>query len=83
MPWLRYSVYVMEIDSQLAEQAMRHGLNRFPEFADFGPRLVCRQLYQGAAYMLEYRQQPPGEMSDAWDFQNAVVKTYKSLAGIR
>ncbi len=37
----------MEIDSKLAEQALREALERFPQFASYGPRLVWRPLAQG------------------------------------
>ena len=71
----------MEIDAGLAEQALRAALERYPQFAPFGPRLVARALFQGAALMLEYERQPPREIAGAWDFQNAAVKGYKALAG--
>jgi hypothetical protein len=29
--------------------------------------------------MLEYERHPPRDDPDAWEFQNAVVKTYKKL----
>ena len=71
----------MTIDARLAAQAMREALEKYPQFAAFGPRLAARELFQGAALMLEYERQPPREMAGAWDFQNAVVKGYKRLAG--
>ena len=49
----------MEIDSELADQALRAALEKYPQFAAFGPRLVARALFQGAAFMLEYDRQPP------------------------
>ena len=72
----------VEIDPQLAEQALHEALERFPQLAVFGPRLVWRSLFQGGAFLLEYEQQPPRDTPGAWDFQNAVVKGYKRLAGI-
>lgn len=72
----------MEIDSNLADQALKAALETYPQFAPFGPRLVARALFQGAAYMLEYETQPPRDLAGAWDFQNAAVKGYKRLAGI-
>ena len=71
----------MTIDAALAGQALREALEKYPQFAPFGPRLTARELFQGAALMLEYERQPPRDMADAWDFQNAVVKGYKRLAG--
>jgi hypothetical protein len=69
------------IDARLADQAMREALEKYPQFAPFGPRLTARALFQGAALMLESERQPPSDMAGAWDFQNAVVKGYKRLAG--
>jgi hypothetical protein len=39
-------------------------------------------FYQGHALMLQYDALPPPEDSDAWEFQNSVVKGYKKLAGL-
>ncbi len=72
----------MELDPKLAEQALREALERFPQFASFGPRLVWRPVFQGGAFLLEYENQPPRDTPGAWDFQNAVVRAYKRLAGI-
>ena len=72
----------MEIDSKLADQALRAALDKYPQFAAFGPRLVAKALFQGAAFMLEYDRQPPRDLPEAWDFQNAAVKGYKRLAGV-
>lgn len=72
----------MEIDSNLAEQALRAALEKYPQFAEFGPRLAARALFQGTAYLLEYERQPPPGQPGAWDFQNAAVKGYKRLAGV-
>ena len=71
----------MEIDPNLAGQALQAALEKYPQFASFGPRLIARPLFQGTAFMLEYERQPPPELADAWDFQNAAVKGYKRLAG--
>lgn len=70
------------MDSKLAEQALREALDRFPQFAPYGPRLVWRPLAQAGAFMLDYAQQPPRDTPGAWDFQNAAVRAYKRLAGI-
>ena len=72
----------MEIDPTLAEQALQAAFAKFPQFAEFGPRLAARPLFQGTAYLVEWERQPPREMADAWEFQNAVVKGYKRLAGL-
>ncbi len=72
----------MQIDAALADQALMAALAKFPQFAEFGPRLTARPLFQGTAYLLEWERQPPRDMADAWEFQNAVVKGYKRLAGI-
>jgi hypothetical protein len=72
----------MEIDSSLADHALRVALDKYPQFAAFGPKLVARELFQGAALMLEYERQPPRDLADLWEFQNAAVKGYKRLAGL-
>lgn len=72
----------MEIDPKLAEQAIREGLNKYPDMAAFAPRLIWRPLFQGGAFMLEYGQPPAAPHPDAWEFQNAVVRGYKRLAGV-
>jgi hypothetical protein len=72
----------MEIDPQLARQAIEAGLAKYPRFDAYTPRLIAKPLFQGHALMLEYAEQPPRDDPDAWEFQNAVVKTYKRLAGV-
>jgi hypothetical protein len=70
----------MEIIAELASQAIAEGLKKYPHFETYGPRLISKPLFQGHALMLEYAEQPPRGDPDAWEFQNAVVKTYKRLA---
>ena len=72
----------MEIDSNLAAQAMKEGLAKYPRFAANGPRLAWRPLFQGGAFLLEYDQAPERGDADAWEFQNAVVKAYKRMSGV-
>jgi hypothetical protein len=48
--------------------------------SSFGPRLVCRPVFGGVTYLVEYEAQPPREHPDSWEFQNAVVKAYKRLS---
>ena len=71
----------MEIDPELAQRAMGDALKQYPRFESFGPKLIARALFQGHALMLEYAQTPPRDDPDAWEFQNAVVKGYKRMAG--
>jgi len=71
-----------EIDPSLAEQAMKEGLAKYPSMADFKAKLIWRALFKGGAFQLQYEEQPPKDHPDAWEFQNAVVKAYKRLAGI-
>lgn len=72
----------MEIDPALAQQAIEEGLRKYPSMAAYGAQLAWRALFQGGAFQLQYTQAPPRENADAWEFQNAVVKAYKRLAGI-
>jgi hypothetical protein len=71
----------MDINPELEKQAIAEALRKYPRFSAYTPKLVARPLFQGHALMLEYAQAPPKEDPDAWEFQNAVVKTYKKLAG--
>ena len=71
----------MDVQPELEQQALGEGLRKYPRFAAYGPRLIARPLFQGHALMLDYTEPPPRDDPDAWEFQNAVVKTYKRLAG--
>jgi hypothetical protein len=72
----------VSIDDVLAAKALRDALAQFPQFEPYGPELKWRELYQGGAFYVAYREQPPKELEGAWDFQNAVVKGYKRTAGL-
>jgi hypothetical protein len=72
----------VDLDPNLCRQALAEATAKYPQFAEFGPKLIARPLFQGAAYMLEWERQPPKELSDAWEFQNAAVKAYRRLAGV-
>ena len=72
----------MEIAPDLAARALENALNAAPQFAQYEPFLVWRPLAQGGALFLQYRIQPPSGLAGLWDFQNAVVKGYKSMAGV-
>jgi len=69
----------MELNPRLAEQALEEGFQKYPDMSAFGPRLVCRPVFGGVTYLVEYETQPPSDHADAWEFQNAVVKAYKRL----
>jgi hypothetical protein len=71
----------MDINPELEKQAIADALKKYPRFAAYSPKLVARPLFQGHALMLEYVEPPPTGDPDAWEFQNAVVKTYKRLGG--
>jgi|GEM_PF-2273291 len=71
----------MELNEPLVKQAMAAGLQQYPEFEAFGPRLVYAELMEGGAFLVRYAERPPQGTPNLWDFQNAVVKTYKALAG--
>ena len=72
----------MDIDADLAKQALDAALAGAPQFAEFGPRVAYRALFQGGTYLVEFATQPPKDLPGVWDFQNAAVKGYKRLAGI-
>jgi hypothetical protein len=72
----------VEIDPVLEKQAFEEGLAKYPGMAAFQAKLTWRELFKGGAFQLQYEQPPPRDNPDAWEFQNAVVKAYKRLAGI-
>ncbi len=72
----------MEIEPGLAARALEIALTAAPQFAQYEPALVWRPLAQGGALFLQYGIQPPAGLPGLWDFQNAVVKGYKSMAGV-
>jgi hypothetical protein len=71
----------MEIDANLAVQALKEGLAKYPQYAGNGARVAWRPLFKGGALLLEYEKAPERGDPDAWEFQNVVVKAYKRLAG--
>jgi hypothetical protein len=72
----------VEIDADIAAKALKEALEKYPAFAQYGPRLEWRALFQGSAWTVQYGQDPPRETPGAWDFQNAFVKGYKRMAGV-
>ncbi|MGH9628242.1 MAG: hypothetical protein ACRD7E_07880 [Bryobacteraceae bacterium] len=71
----------MQIETELAAAAIEEGLQKYPAMSRYGPALVWRPLLQGGALMVQYAEQPPRGHPDAWEFQNAVVKSYRRLTG--
>lgn len=71
----------MEIDPNVEAQALTQALEQYPHYRDFQPRLAWRPLFQGGAWTVEFGTEPQPRPADAWDFQNAVVKTYRRLSG--
>ena len=72
----------MEVNPAQAAAAIQEGLQKYPEMSSFGARLIWRPLFKGGALLLEYETPPPRDHPDAWEFQNAVVRAYKRLAGV-
>ena len=72
----------MEIDGTLAAQAMQAALAESPQFAQYGPNMIWLALREGGTFLLRYENQPPRDLAGLWDFQNAVVKGYKRMAGL-
>lgn len=72
----------MEIDAPLAAQALQAALAESPQFAQYVPEIIWMPLHVGGALLLRYQNQPPRELAGLWDFQNAVVKGYKRMAGL-
>lgn len=72
----------MKIDPNVASMALKEALEKYPDFARFGPRLEWRALFQGGAWAVQYENDPPRDTPGTWDFQNAFVKAYKRMAGV-
>jgi len=72
----------VQIDPALAAKAIEDALKQFPAFAEYGPRIAYRELFQGGAFLVQYESDPPRSLEGAWDFQNAAVKGYKRLSGL-
>ena len=71
----------IEIDPELNRLALAEAAEQYPEFAGHALRVVARPLLRGFAWQLEWKgTAPPGQQ--AWEFQNAVIRAYKRLAGI-
>ena len=72
----------MEIDKLFESQALQEALVRYPQFAGAGTKLVARPVYNGVTFIVEFGDVSARADPDAWEFQNAVVKGYKRLAGL-
>ena len=57
----------MDIDSDLAGQALEQALAQFPQFGKYGPKLEWRPLMQGGAFVVSYDEHPPRGMPNTWD----------------
>ena len=71
----------MNLDPQKSTQALTAALQQFPQFAEFSPQLVWRELADDGALMVAFEQKPEQGTAGVWDFQNAVVREYKRLCG--
>lgn len=72
----------MEIDPELSRLAIAEAARQFPEFAGRAEGVVARPLLRGFAWQIEWKEAPPAGQP-AWEFQNAAVRAYKRLAGIK
>ena len=72
---------MLEIDPELNRLALAEAAQRYPEFASQAVGVVARPLLKGFAWQLEWRGAPPSGQQ-AWEFQNAAIRSYKRLAGI-
>ena len=69
----------IEIDPELNRRALEEASLKYPEFAGRAVRVVARPLFKGFAWQVEWKGEPPSGQ-DAWEFQNAAIQAYKSLA---
>lgn len=70
------------VTDEHAVVALAEAHHRYPRLTPLGARLVKVPLRGGATYIVRYTTEPPKDDPDAWEFQNAVVKGYRKLAGI-
>ena len=71
----------IDIDPELNRAALAEAAERFPQFAGRALRVIARPLFQGFAWQLEWKEEPPSGQQ-AWEFQNAAIRAYKRLSGI-
>jgi hypothetical protein len=72
----------IEIDPELNRLALAEAAKLFPEFADKASHVLARPLSQGFAWQLVWKGAPLAGQ-EAWEFQNAAIRAYKRLAGVR
>ena len=72
----------IEIDPELNRLALAEAAKLYPEFAGHASHVIARPLSQGFAWQLVWKGAPPGGQQ-AWEFQNAAIRAYKNLAGVR
>jgi hypothetical protein len=72
----------IEIDPELNRLALAEAAQQYPEFAEHALRVVALPLSKGFAWQLEWKVAAPSGQQ-AWEFQNAAIRAYKRLAGIK
>jgi hypothetical protein len=72
----------IEIDPELNRLAIAEAAQLYPEFAEQASHVIARPLSQGFAWQLVWKGAPPDGKA-AWEFQNAAIRAYKRLAGVR
>jgi hypothetical protein len=72
----------IEIDPELSRLALQEAAQLYPGFVEHALGVVARPLSQGFAWQLEWKDARPGGQQ-AWEFQNAAIRAYKRLAGIK
>jgi hypothetical protein len=72
----------IEIAPELNRLALAEAAKLYPEFADQASHVIARPLAQGFAWQLVWKGAMPAGQ-EAWEFQNAAIRAYKRLAGVR
>ena len=57
-----------EIDPELNRLALEEATQKFPQFAGLAVSVAARPLFQGYAWLVEWKGTPP-QGQDAWEFQ--------------
>ncbi len=78
----RYHMQSIEIDPEVKRMALAEAAKLYPELADQASHVIARPLAQAFAWQPVWKGSPPPGQ-EAWEFQNAAIRAFKRLAGVR
>ena len=74
----------LPVDADAARAAIADALTTFPSMQPFAASATLRCLPipgGGSTFVVRYEPALPQGITDAWEFQNAVVRAYKQRTG--